>query len=175
MQDKAPDLRMAKVEGSVTRKETTSVNGVNYDVIKLEKYLEEHPEAATSAEMSLSDPRIHDSVSEGNTYWATTSGESLGPSHFINLWTQKSAEDSSLTVDKFLEDLKVSHADWIDHINSIQYAINNLDRAIWLYADEQTHPFPFDGIHRLTRAYLENLPIIKTVIWNSLPEEAQLP
>lgn len=168
------DHQVVKAENDVTRQESTTVDSANYDIVKLEQLLEENPELARPMEVELSDPRINNSLAEGNTYWGTKSGEALGPAHFIKLWNKAKALNSETTVDQFLKDLKISHPDWIDHIISIELAEDRLDRPIWLYNDSQTHPHPFDGMHRLTRAYLENKPSVPALIWSNLPEEAKI-
>ncbi len=166
--------RMTKVENGISRRETTTVGNANYDVVYLEKFLADTPELNFPVEMPLSDRRLQEAVSEGNTYWATKSGEKLGPSHFIELWNEQKSVDASMSVDAFLEHLKISHQDWIEHIQSIQFAGQNLDRPIWLYSDEQAHSYPFDGMHHLTRAYLEGNASIKVIEWKELPEKAKL-
>ena len=168
------ERRMSKVEHGVTRHESTTVGNENYDVIFLENFLTDHPDLFPVTELSLSDSRLQDAVSEGNTYWGTKSGEKLGPFDFLKLWEEQSTKDESLTVDLFLENLKITHPDWIEHIRSIQFADNNLSRPIWLYADANHHPYPFDGMHRLTRAFLNRNQSIKVIEWKSIPDEAKL-
>ena len=166
--------RMSKVEGNTTRRETTTIGNDHYDVIYLQDYLAGHPELNIPLQLPLIDQRLTDAVAKGNTYWETTAGEKLGPSHFLELWAEQKAADGSLSVNDFLENLKVTHPEWIKHINSIQYAEKNIDQPIWLLGGDQSHPYPFDGMHRLTRAFLDNRESIKAIIWDSVPPEAKL-
>jgi len=56
--------------------------------------------------------------------------------------------------------------DWAGHVVVIKKA--NLEIPIWVTGDGLV----FNGMHRLTKAFLENIPHIKVKVFNQLPESA---
>ncbi|HEX3095723.1 MAG TPA: hypothetical protein VHQ20_01225 [Patescibacteria group bacterium] len=161
-----------------SQRETTQVAGVTYDVIELENYLQAMEPPAEIVDMNTQTLRLVESVEEGNKYWDVSSADgidiNIGPSDFLSKWKEQKSENPDLEVDEFLENLKTTNPEWLQHILSIQHAKDNLDKPIWLYSNESVHPHPFDGMHRLTRAYLEGLPTIKVIFWEQLPDEAKV-
>jgi hypothetical protein len=153
------------------RKESTTVNKTLYDVVALESYLESNPEAVEIVSMSLQDQRLLDAVAEGQHYWNTEDGEHIGPHDIISRWQKYQAEHQDAMIDEFLEQLTKDKPTWGNHIKSLQYARSQLSKPIWLIsgADQQ---YPFNGMHRLTIAYMENLNIIPAALWTKLPESA---
>ncbi len=154
-------------------RETTQVASISYDVGKLEEYLETHLPKPEPVEVGLNNLRLSTAVEEGNKYWdVPDSNENIGPSHFLKKWHEQKSENSDLTVDEFLENLKQTEPTWIEHILSIQNAQDNMDKPIWMHSNPSHHPFPFDGMHRLTRAYLEGRSSIPVIFWDRLPDNA---
>src|SRR5205814_1564419 len=106
--------------------ETSRVGDKLYNVDLLVKYADKLP-----IEIVPTDS-LKDAVGEGYKYWLDKDNEMFGPSAILKDW--EDAKNNPL---------------WIDHIKSIENA--NLDNPIWLSPDG----FVFDGMHRLTRAFID--------------------
>lgn len=156
------------------RKEAGTVGDRLYDIIALEDCLLSNPEVAVLEEMNMSNSRLTAAVGEGNTYWDDENGQPLGPYHFISKWKEYTAHHKDETVDKFLENLKLEKPEWAHHITTLLMAKNNMEKPIWLHSNENIQRFPFDGMHRLTRAFLDNKSTIPILMWNEIPDEAML-
>ncbi|PIR41621.1 MAG: hypothetical protein COV31_00060 [Candidatus Yanofskybacteria bacterium CG10_big_fil_rev_8_21_14_0_10_46_23] len=123
--------------------ETTRIGGKIYEIDKLRSLAEKLP----IRELPLDD--VRDAVGEGHVYWIDRNGEPLAPFQIIHDWS-----------------VAQHNEDWKDHIDSITRA--NLDNPIWITKDG----FVFDGIHRLTRAVIENKLTIKVKVFEEFPEAA---
>jgi hypothetical protein len=157
------------------RKESTTINGELYDVIFLEEWLK-HPDdqgEVHQGEILISDPRLQDAVGEHQYYWADKNGEKLGPYDILEKWSSYKSVHQQSDIDKFLDELEAEQPDWEVHIMSLRLAKNNLDRPIWMM-DNETQSYPFDGMHRLTRAILEEREAIPVLFWSNLPPKAKL-
>lgn len=160
------------LEAKITRKETATVNGQKYDVVKLGEYLKELNPQPDIQLIDLSDKWLLKAVEPGQTYWETDSKEILGPDDFISTFRKQKLSNPDLSTDDFLENLKTTHLDWKEHIISLQMAKDNLDNPIWMTKNTDNEDFPFDGMHRLTRAYMEDLDSIQAIYWTEFPDDA---
>jgi hypothetical protein len=125
------------------RFETTSVNGNIYNVELLESFAEQ----LESEEVPLE--KLEEAVGEGHYYWEDRSGNKLGPSQILKDWEAAQRNE-----------------DWADHVATIKRA--DLSNPIWISADGHV----FNGMHRLTRAFIDKVPTIKVKKFSSLPDEA---
>ena len=121
--------------------ETTQVGGKVYEIDKLRHFAEGLP----TLELPLED--VSEAVGEGHVYWIDRNGEQLAPFRIIQNWLAAQKNEA-----------------WKDHVDSIKRA--DLDSPIWMTRDGHV----FDGVHRLTRAVIENRPTIKVRIFDALPE-----
>ncbi len=123
--------------------ETTTVGERLYNVQLLERFAEHLP----TQEIPLS--ALAEAVAKGNYYWTDRNGDLLGPYDLLQDWD--AAEKNSA---------------YVDHVATIKQA--DLSNPIWRTAEGQV----FNGMHRLTRAFLDKAATIKTKIFPSLPDEA---
>lgn len=124
---------------------TTQFGGKVYEIEKLRHFAEMLP----VRELQLDAVRA--AVGEGQIYWNDRNGEPLAPFQIIQDWSAAQYNDA-----------------WKDHVDLIKRV--NLDDPIWITKDGHV----FDGIHRLTRAVIENRPTIKVKVFEELPEAALL-
>lgn len=124
--------------------ETTQVNGKIYEIDKLRDCAETLP----TVEVPLD--TVRGAVGEGHVYWIDRNGEPLAPYQIIQDWETAQTNEA-----------------WADHVASIKRA--NLDDPIWSTPEGRI----FDGVHRLTRAVIDNAPMVKVKVFESLPESAQ--
>ena len=127
------------------RFETTKVDGIIYDVRELEQAAEE----LAIVERNLNE--FEETVAEGHHYWLDTNGNTLGPCDILRDW--EAAQKTSA---------------WSEHVATIKKA--NFDSPIWVTKDG----YVFNGLHRLTAAFLQHRPTIKIRIFDSLPSSAQV-
>ncbi len=123
--------------------ETTHIDGRVYRNEDLREYAETLP----VTELSLEELRAE--VGPEHIYWIDRDGEQLAPHQIIEDWEAAQQNEA-----------------WADHVASIKRA--NLDDPIWKMRGGRV----FDGVHRLTRAVIENRPTIKTRIFDELPDLA---
>ena len=125
--------------------ETASVNEKIYNVEMLESVAEH----MKTEEMPLED--LRHAVGEGHYYWEDKKGEKLGPHQILKDW--ESAQENE---------------DWADHVATIKRA--NLENRIWISSDGLV----FNGMHRLTRAFVDGAKSIKVKKFSELPEDAEV-
>lgn len=128
--------------------ETTKVNGVIYDVRKLEALAEQLPiqEAPTEQFRVIASP--------GHHYWMDKNGQPLGPYDILQNW--EAAQNNPA---------------WSEHVATIKRA--NLDRPLWVTKDVESDHDVFNGLHRLTRAFIDKTPTVKIRVFENLPEDAK--
>lgn len=131
-------------EGKPYDFETTRVGNKLYNVTLLWHYADQLP----VEEVLLDD--LKEAVNERHKYWLDTQGGWLGPSALLKNW--ESAQQNPL---------------WIDHITNIKQA--NMNNPIWIH---RPSGIVFNGMHRLTRAFLEQKPAINVRYFDELPESA---
>ncbi len=120
--------------------ETTSINGRVYTIDSLRQLAD----SIVAQEIPLAE--LADAVSQGNTYWIDRAGNHIGPHDMVTDWPAAQQNPA-----------------WADHVASIERA--NLDEPIWMTEDGAV----FDGMHRLTRAFLDGKKTIKVKIFTALP------
>ncbi len=120
--------------------ETTEVNGVVYAVDDLKNYADKLPS------QEIDTVTLRAAIAEGRDYWIDRKGNTLGPYTIMKNW--EAAQQKP---------------EWSDHVTTIKNA--DLENPIWMTIDG----FVFDGMHRLTRAFIERKEKIKVKIFNSLP------
>ncbi len=131
--------------------ETTRVNGVEYDVIALRKYMEQvKPEEVLVEDLSHV-------LAEGHDYWVIEDGSTLGPHKILQDW--EAAQKNPL---------------WKKHVESIKNAQPDT-YPIWVFKEEGQPDFVFDGVHRLINAVLFGRDTIRTRSVATLPDWAKLP
>lgn len=123
--------------------ETTSVHGKIYNIALLE------PFAAQLKTEEIPLMEVREAVSEGHYYWEDRSGNKLGPHQILKDWDAAQRND-----------------DWADHVATIKRA--DVSDPIWIADDGHV----FNGMHRLTRAFLDHPATIKVKRFSSLPKEA---
>lgn len=123
--------------------ETTKVGGIIYDVRELEKVAEAIPIQEAPTQ------NFSDIVKEGRHYWLDKEGQRLGPWDILHNW--QAAQNNSA---------------WAEHVATISRA--NLNRPIWVTKDGDV----FNGLHRLTKAFLDNVPKIQVRLFDTLPVTA---
>jgi len=126
--------------------ETTSVNGKVYNVDMLVSTAHVLPIVVEPIE------RFKKWVGKGHTYWIDCDEKALGPYDILKDW-----------------DAAQRNPAWTDHVESIKQA--NLEKPIWVMRDSG---YVFDGMHRLTRAFLDKKSHIKVRYFDRLPKEALL-
>jgi hypothetical protein len=129
--------------------ETTKVNGVIYDVRKLEALAEQLPIQEVPTE------QLRDIASPGHHYWMDKNGHPLGPYDIIQDWA--AAQNNPA---------------WEEHVATIKRA--DLDRPLWVTKDEESDHDVFNGLHRLTRAFIDKVPAVKVRVFENLPESAKV-
>ena len=122
---------------------TAEVGDKLYDILILKSFSEEIPIENVLTET------LRDAVAEGNTYWLDTEGKMFGPAEILRDWD--AAQHNPL---------------WTEHIESIKHA--DLDNPLWI----APNGFVFDGMHRLTKAFIEGVKEIKVRRFTTLPEDA---
>lgn len=125
--------------------ETTSVQGKVYNV----ELLESSASKLEAQEMPLD--QLAEAVAEGHYYWEDREGKKLGPADILKDWEAAQANEA-----------------WTDHVKTIKRA--NLANPIW----QDKEGFVFNGMHRLTKAFLDAAPTILVKRFETLPEEAEV-
>lgn len=123
--------------------ETTNYNGKTYNVEGLFDFADTLPVHEIPLE------QLTEAVGSGHKYWEDTEGQSFGPSVLLDDWPAAQQNPK-----------------WQEHVKNIKAA--NLDYPIWV----GEHGEVFNGVHRLTKAFLDNLPTIKVRYFKKLPSEA---
>lgn len=123
--------------------ETTQVGGKIYSNHLLLKLADTIP----IQEVPLS--RVSEAVGPRHSYWIDANGAILAPHTLLQDW--KAAENNPA---------------WADHVASIKRA--DLSNPIWITRDGHV----FDGVHRLSRAVLENKATILVRVFDELPKSA---
>jgi len=114
-----------------------------YDIYALRNYAESLPVEIIPIE-SLSE-----AVGPEYTYWLDQNGVMFGPSEILKDW-----------------EVAQSNPLWQEHISKLKRV--NIDTPIWLAPDGTV----FDGVHRLTRAFIEGVKEIKVRKFKEIPESA---
>ena len=149
-QEFSPELREVlesrqKIMPTDNLHETTSVDGVVYDVHKMYEYAETLPV------LSVETAKFKDALGVEHKYWLDRKGGMLGPYDLLQDWPSA-----------------LKNPDWADHIATIM--LSNKDATIWIYGKTG---LVFNGIHRLTKAVLDGENKIKAQIFETLPEDAK--
>ncbi len=113
------------------------------DIIALREYAEQ-----IEIELVSLDSLV-DVVGEGHKYWLDTEGKMFGPAVILTDW--EAAQVNPL---------------WVEHIESIRHT--NLENPIWIAPDGSV----FDGMHRLTQAFLIGAKQIKVRKFKEIPQSA---
>lgn len=121
--------------------ETTSIGGREYTISELREHVEKFPEEDVPLDS------LRAAVGPGHVYWIDRDGMPLAPAQIIEDWEAAQKVEA-----------------WADHVESIKRA--DFSKPIWVMVDGSV----FDGVHRLTRAVLDNRTTIKARIVTSLPE-----
>ena len=124
--------------------ETTAVGDKIYDAEKLNQFAEALPEETLPLDS------FTEAIDEDHTYWIDQEGNPLGPADILRDW-QRAQENPA----------------WAEHIAIIRGA--NLNRPIWIHKESRQ---VINGVHRLTRAFLDRLPEIKAKVFENLPDSA---
>lgn len=131
---------------------TADINGKVYDVYKL-------IELAKAIKPKIVPTALFDN-NKGSKFWITQEGQHIGPSDIINALGE-SVEDIDW------DDLRKKHPEWEEHIESIRNA------------DYERHPIMYtqkdlivDGMHRLTKAWIDKVEEIKAKWLEELPDSA---
>lgn len=129
--------------------ETTKVNGVIYDVRKLEALAEQLPiqEAPTEQFNTIVGPSHH--------YWLDANGQPLGPYDILKDW--EAAQNNPA---------------WAEHVATIKRA--NLNRPLWVTRTPESDQDVFNGLHRLTRAFIDKVPTVKIRVFEAIPDDAKV-
>ncbi len=122
---------------------TAEIGDYVYDIYKLRPYAESLP--VQSIPLAVFESR----VAPGEYYWHDTEGNWLGPHQLLEDW--EAAQKNPL---------------WAKHVEKIKRV--NADTPIWVINNSEV----IDGMHRLTKAFLEKRTEINCRFWTSLPEEA---
>jgi|SRR5579872_77505 len=122
---------------------TADVGGVLYDIIKLRSYAETLPTETVSLEL------LRGHVEPGHKYWIDEKGGFLGPAEILKNWNDAQANPL-----------------WKTHVAAIRNS--NLDQPIWMTRSG----IVFDGMHRLTKAFVEGVKDIKVKVFDVIPEFA---
>lgn len=112
--------------------ETTAINGVVYANAEFDSVAEQVP----NVEIPLN--QLAGAVSEGHDYWVDADGNDFGPADILRDWAVAQQNEA-----------------WIHHIESIKRA--DFSKPIWIKMPEG---HVFDGVHRLTRAFIDQRPTI---------------
>jgi len=123
--------------------ETTLVGDTLYNVDLLWSYAEK----IKIQEFDLS--QFQENVSQDHNYWIDEGGDKLGPFQILQNWEEAQKNPA-----------------WTKHIESIKQA--NLNDPIWM----TDNGFVLNGMHRLTKAFLENKTTIKVRVFDKIPDEA---
>ncbi|MDP2669347.1 MAG: hypothetical protein Q8P07_06010 [bacterium] len=139
---------LEKIEDDIINKlgrrvETSRIGNTIIDVEVLVKFAENIP--VETAQIKL----FENAIGENQYYWDAEDGTHIGPFEILKDW--EAAQKNSL---------------WVKHIESIKNA--NLDNPIWVSSDG----IVFDGMHRLTRAFIDGAKEIKVRRFKELPKEA---
>ena len=137
-------MSIEKEEIKIHDVETTDWNGKRYDARALENWAEQFPEEIVSLES------LRGCVGEEHLCWNDEQGEKLGPSQILKDW----------------EAAKRNPA-WAKHTYGVEHA--NLNNPIWIIKSGNAIEV-VNGVHRLTRALIENKEEIKVRILPSLPD-----
>lgn len=121
--------------------ETAGMNGKEYNVELLRPYAESLPVVQMPLENFVSD------VSESNKCWTDSFGQRFGPYQILEDW-----------------EAAQRNIDWEDHIKAIKEA--DLNEPVWFHEGDGV----FDGLHRLTRAFLEKKQSIPVKVWDIIPD-----
>lgn len=132
-----------EAEQLMTKTHTAQVGEKVYDIFALEKFAEGFPIETVQLDL------LKDAVASGNTYWHDANGEMFGPAELLKDWP--ASEKNPL---------------WTSHIENIKNA--DLNHPIWLTSDGVV----FDGMHRLTRAFVDGAKEINIRRFNQLPDWA---
>ena len=123
--------------------ETTKVGGKIYNVELLEALAEKVEAEPVPLE------ELREAVAEGHYYWIDRDGEKLGPHQLLQDWEAAQKNPA-----------------WADHVETVRRA--DLTNPIWVTENE----FVFNGMHRLTRAFLDGAETIMARRFRELPKEA---
>lgn len=120
--------------------ETTVVDGVTYQREALVQFAEQFPVQEIPTE------EFRAEVGPEHVYWVDRNGVVLAPHQLLSDWEAAQQNEA-----------------WADHVVTITRA--NLDEPIWM----KEHGRVFDGVHRLTRAVLEQRPTVKVRVFTTMP------
>lgn len=127
--------------------ETTEVDGKVYNVDKIKKFAANLPVELISIE------QLSEQLGPGHTYWLDRDGNKLGPHDLLTDW--EAAQQRRV---------------WHDHVESVKRA----DLTSPIFIMKKTG-IVFDGMHRLTKAYLQNEEAIPAKLFEILPDDAVVP
>lgn len=130
-----------------TLMETTEVDGTVYDVDKIKLYAVDLPVEPVAID------QLKDQLGPGHTYWLDRDGNKLGPHDLLVDW--HAAQQRPV---------------WRDHVESVKRA--DLTNPIFIM---KKTGIVFDGMHRLTKAYLQNEETILAKLFEALPGDAVVP
>jgi len=123
--------------------ETTRIGRTLYNVEILKAHATHLPS------ISVKIVKLKDAIAKGNYYWIDRTGKKFGPHQLLQNWEAAKKK-----------------MQWRDHVENIEKA--NVQTPIFLTPEYLV----FDGMHRLTRAFLEEHTHIKAKVFTALPESA---
>jgi hypothetical protein len=123
--------------------ETTRIGKTLYDVDKIRHFAEKIPTIEIDTKL------LENSLIKGHYFWEDINGNKLGPYQILLDW-----------------EIAQNNPNWLKHIESIKRA--DLNNPVWITNEYVV----FDGMHRLTKAFIEKVPRIKVKIFTQLPPSA---
>ena len=123
--------------------ETTRIDEKLYNVELLGPFAESIPVQEIPSEI------YREAVGEGHYYWIDRNREKLGPFQILRDWEAAQKNPA-----------------WADHVEIIKNA--NQNRPIWAMRDGQV----FNGMHRLTKIFIDGIPTVKVKVFDALPDSA---
>lgn len=125
--------------------ETTRIGKTLYNVDIIKRSAQELPVRRIPLQ------QVKEAVAGEHKYWLDRNGVMIGPSQLLKDWDAAQKNEA-----------------WKEHIATIKRS--NLDDPIFITKEG----IVFDGMHRLTKAFLDGKSSIKAIVFTSLPEEAIL-
>lgn len=141
-----------KPERAVTSRHTTRINDTVYDVYKLIDIAEKSDLPVQEVPMT----EFHEYLAAEDG-WTDVRGNSLGSKNIIDLANKYNQHWNTMIMAK---------PNWAEHIAKVRDA----DLQYPILTQGRTNVV--DGVHRLTKAYLDDLDSISTRSFDKLPKEA---
>ena len=124
--------------------ETTEVEGKIYNAHLLDVSARDLPVQEIATE------QLAQAIDPTHSYWLDAEGNHFGPHHLLIDWNKAQKRER-----------------WKSHVENVKQA--DLANPIWIYRPTGQ---VINGVHRLTRAFLEHQPTIPVKYFDDLPIEA---